>query len=116
MRSVYIQYCINIRVLENLFALDSTRFVNGSKKGSCRLFEENTPKIRSFCFKTRLQQMISRGFTRMSPKVNSRRLFGYFKMSQKKNEEVAAFRMHILEITQSGKTTSTFGTNECKSV
>ena len=37
----------HLTVKKNLFALDSTRHVNCSKKGSCRLFERNAAKIRS---------------------------------------------------------------------
>ena len=43
---------------------------------------KNAPKVRSRCFETCLWQVINRGFTRMSPKVNSSRLYGCFKMSQ----------------------------------
>ena len=33
----YIQYCVNIWLWKNLFALNPTQFVNRSKKSSCRL-------------------------------------------------------------------------------
>ena len=35
----------HLTVKNNLFALDSTQFVNRSKKGSCRLVESNASKI-----------------------------------------------------------------------
>ena len=50
-----------------------------AQKGSCRLVERNAPKIRSSMTSW---QMMYRGFTRLSPKVNSSRLYGCFKMSQ----------------------------------
>ena len=73
----------HLTVKKNLIALDSTQFINRLKKGSCRLVEWNTPKIRSRCFETRLwHRDRNRRFTHMGPKVNSSRLYGCFKMSQ----------------------------------
>ena len=68
-----------------MFALNSTQFVNRSKKGSYRLVERNVLKISSRCFEAPSMiswQVMNREFTRMSPKVNSSWMYGCFKMSQ----------------------------------
>ena len=39
---------------KNMYALDPTKFINRSKKGSCQLVERNAPKIQSLFFETRL--------------------------------------------------------------
>ena len=59
-------------------------FCQSFKKGSCRLVERNAPKIRSRYFETHLwhrDRWMNRGFTRMSPKINSSRLYGCFELS-----------------------------------
>ena len=54
----------HLTVNKNLFALDPTQFAKRSKKGPCRLFERNAPKIRSRYFETRLwHHVMNHGFT-----------------------------------------------------
>ena len=85
MGPAYIQYCMNIWLSKRFVRIESHTICQSLKKRLVSIGRKKCSNIMIAVLRNTSMtswQVMNRGFMRMSPKVNSSRLYGYFKMSQ----------------------------------